>query len=567
LAAEVPGPAATSQDPVWFVDVAEASGLDFVHFNGMSGQFYFPEMTGQGGALLDYDGDGDLDVYLVQGGMLGPGETLAEALFPPPPEQPPGDRLFRNDLFVDAQGRVRMTFVDVTMASGVEALGYGMGVATGDFDNDGLWDLYVTNFGSNQMLHNRGDGTFSDVTAATGTDDWRWSTGAVFFDYDEDGWQDLYVVNYVDYDIEDNPECFAASSRRDYCGPADFGPLPDRLLRNRGDGTFEEVTLRALRDYRPGPGLAAAVADFDGDERIDLYVSNDGDANQLWLNQGDGTFVEDALLAGVAVNREGRAEASMGTAVADVDSDGDEDLFLTHLMGETNTFYRNEGGAVFEDRTIESGLAAPSLRYTSFGTGWIDFDQDGWLDLLVLNGAVRILLDLAEEGDPYPLHQPNQLFRNLAGEGFVEVTEGGGEMFRVSEVSRGAAFGDVDNDGDTDALLMNNNGRTRLLLNRAGDGKPWIGLRLLDGSTHGDRPGTRAKVARSDGREIWRRAHTDGSFCSASDPRVTAGLAGVERVDSLLLRWPRQRPMEMRQPPVGSYLVVLGPETERPMKP
>ena len=286
-----------------FVDVAPQVGLDFVHFNGMSGELYFPEMMGQGGALLDYDGDGDLDAYFVQGAMLGPGKTLADALVPLRGPLPPRGRLYRNDLALNSDGSRSVRFVDVTEASGLHALGYGMGIATGDIDNDGWVDLYLTNYGPNQMYRNNGDGTFTDVTARTG--DPRWSVSASFFDLDRDGWLDLYVANYVDYSVEKNPRCFAASSRRDYCGPADFPPLAHTLYRNRGDGTFEDVSVRSGIARQPGPGLGVIAFDPDRDGWTDIYVANDGAPIFLWMNRRDGTFRDDALLAGAAVNRRG----------------------------------------------------------------------------------------------------------------------------------------------------------------------------------------------------------------------------------------------------------------------
>jgi hypothetical protein len=415
-----------------FKDIAKKSGLDFVHFNGMSGELYFPEMTGQGGGFFDYDNDGDLDVYLIQGCMLGPGKTLKDALFPPR-DPNPRDRLFRNDL------------------CGLKITDYGMGVAAGDFNNDGWIDLYITNYGPNRMLFNNG-GTFTDVTAKTGTGDELWGSSAAVFDYDRDGWLDLYVANYVHFDIIKNKRCFAKNSRRDYCGPSAFFPQKDRLYHNKGDGTFEDVTDKVLINYRPGSGLGVIITDANGDGWLDIYVANDGQPNQLWINNEGKFFRDDALFAGAALNLDGQAEGSMGVSAGDFDGDGDEDLFMTHIMGETNTLFVNNGKALFEDRTISVGLSAASFPYTSFGTGWIDYDNDGWLDLFVVSGAVLTIESLARAGDPYPLHQPNQIFRNERGKRFTDVTSHAGKDFALSEVSRGAAFGDVDNDGDIEVV-------------------------------------------------------------------------------------------------------------------
>ncbi len=568
LAAAAPAPAgpaavqpeATSEraaaSPL-FESAEQASGLDFVHFNGMSGEFYFPEMTGQGAALLDYDGDGDLDAYLVQGAILGPGKTLADALVPPQGPLPPSDRLYRNDLHRDADGRLRPRFVDVTATGGLAATGYGMGIATGDYDNDGHVDLYVTNYGPNQLWRNLGDGSFRDVTAEAGVGDELWGTSAAFADLDGDGWLDLYVVNYVEFDLVRNPRCFATSSRRDYCGPSAFPPQRDRLYTNRGDGSFEDVTFAWLRDYRAGPGLGVTAADFNGDGRLDLYVANDGAANQMWLAQPGGGFVDEALFAGTAVNRMGRPEASMGVDAGDFDLDGDEDLFMTHLAGETNTLYVNDGSGLFEDRTVAAGLGGVSLPYTAFGTGWIDYDNDGLPDLLVLNGAVRILEEQAAAGDPYPLKQPKQLLRNLGGR-FEEVTARAGPAFAALEVSRGAAFGDVDNDGDVDVLVANNNGPARLLLNRAGQDVAWLGIAAAGAAPATPATGSRVSVLRADGRVLTRRVATDGSYCSARDPRLVAGLGAAATAAHVEARRAAGAPARRwLSPPARRYLVLF----------
>lgn len=579
-----------------FIDAAAETGLDFVHFNGMSGQLYFPEMMGQGGALLDYDGDGDLDVYCVQGVMLGPGKTLADALVPPRGPLPPRGRLYRNDLAVTAGGARSLRFTDVTEASGIDARGYGMGVATGDFDNDGRPDLFLANYGPDQLLRNQGPDaagrvTFRDVTASAGGSDPLWSAGGSFVDFDRDGWLDLYVVNYVDFPLAGNPSCYAVTSRRDYCGPADFPGVPDRLWRNRGKNaagevTFEDVTARAGIDLRAaGPGLGVVAFDADGDAWPDLYVADDGTPNRLWLNRRDGTFADEAPLAGVAVNRAGRAEASMGVAAGDFDADGDEDLFLTHLDGETNTLYANDGAGLFEDRTVETGLAQGSLPFTSFGTSWLDYDNDGWLDLFIASGAVRIQEALARGGDPFPLAQTNQVYRNLGSDQrplqrateqvaepitglrnlgrekgggrvrFAEVTAEAGAVFRQPAVGRGAAFGDVDNDGDTDVVVFNNNGPVRLLLNQVGEERAWLGLILLEKNGR-DALGARVEVLRTGAATLVRRAHTDGSYASASDPRVLVGLGDGSQVTAVRVRWPDGGQELFPPSPAGSYTTL-----------
>ena len=560
---------ASSPEGPLFVDRAGEVGLDFVHFNGMSGERYFVEMTGAGGALFDYDNDGDLDAYLVQGAMLGDGKTYSDALVPPQGPLPPRDRLFRNDLV--ETGRLR--FTDVTEAAGLDAPGYGMGVAAGDYDNDGYADLYVTNWGANQLWRNNGDGTFAEVTQESGVADTRWSVSASFIDVDRDGWLDLYVVNYVNFSLAAHKTCSSRGGRPDYCGPLSYDPEPDRLFRNRGvPGSrpgqvpvFEDVSGRAgiLTAYRSGLGVVAA--DFDDDGWADLYVANDGMANFLWHNQGEGRFRDRAVLAGAAVNFQGMAEASMGVDAGDLDNDRDEDLFMTHLTQESNTLYLNEGNALFQDVTAVSRLAAPSLPFTGFGTAFLDVDNDGWLDVIAVNGAVKARDALARAGDPYPLHEPNQLFRNqgVPGSGpgqapvFAEVSAEAGAVFALSEVSRGIAVGDVDNDGDADVLMVNNNGPVRLLINQVGQDRPWLGLRLVGADGRRDMLGARVAVVRTGAETLWRRARSDGSYASARDPRVLVGLGDHPDVERVEVWWPGGHREAWDAVPTGQYTTLV----------
>jgi hypothetical protein len=543
-----------AREDVVFVDVAGSAGIEFTHFNGMTGHFTIAEITGQGAGLVDFDGDGDLDIYLVQGRLLG--ASMSEAVFPWRGSEPPRDRLYRNDLVVGKDGSRRLRFTDVTQASGIDADGYGMGVATGDYDNDGDVDLYITNLGSNQLYRNRGGGTFEDVTAKAGVDDPRWSTCAAFVDYDRDGDLDLFVSNYVDFEAAPTRECYNNSSARDFCGPDAYNPVPDRLFRNRGDGTFEDVTLAAGINKEFGAGFGVVVADYNLDGWIDIYVANDGDPNQLWLNDGDGTFHNEALWAGAAINSEGSAEASMGVDADDFDEDGDDDIFITHIMEETNTLYVNDGTGLFEDRTGAAGLATISLGKTGFGTGWFDFDNDGWLDLLVLNGAVRALAERVRAGDPYPLGQPNHLLRNKGNGKFEVASDRAGDTFPLIEVSRGAAFGDVDNDGDTDVLVAHNNGPSRLLINQIGNRNHWIGLRLVVKEVERDAIGAKVQVILADGTSRWRRVRTDGSFCSSRDPRVLVGLGAATEIKEVRVLWPDGRREPWSNPPVDRYTTL-----------
>ena len=518
----------------WFVDRAADSGLDFVHFNGMTGRFYQPEMAGPGAGLFDYDNDGDLDVYLVQGELLGEGE----ALLPPPADQPPGDRLYRNDLEIGGSGERRLRFTDVTAESGIGVRGYGMGVAAGDYDNDGWIDLYLTRFGPNRLLRNQGDGTFADVTDRSGTGDPAWGVPASFVDYDRDGRLDLFVGNYLSYTLAGHTQCYDRAGAPDYCAPETSRPHPDVLYRNRGDGTFEDVTATAGLGREFGPALGSATADFDGDGWIDLFVANDQRENQLWMNQGDGTFANRALAAGAALGAGGNAKADMGVDAGDFDNDGDEDLFITELSGQGSTLYVNDGAGLFRERSARLGIRAPSLPYTGFGTAWVDIDNDGWLDIVAANGAVVLNFETFGPDNPFALDQRNQVFRNLGGAGFEVATDRAGAVFELSEVSRGAAFGDVDNDGDTDILMANAAGPVRLLLNQVGHRRHWLGLRLVDPETRRDAVGARVAVVRPDGTTLWRRARADGSFASANDPRVLVGLGDSANVSLVRVLWP-----------------------------
>lgn len=538
-----------------FKDIAAQAGLEFQHYNGMTGNFYLPEITGSGAALFDFDNDGDLDVFLVQGNVLEPNTKPADTLFPWRKAEPPRGRLFRNDLSIDKAGRRTLRFTDVTQQSGIVAGGYGMGAAAGDINNDGLPDLYLSNLGSNQLYLNKGGGKFVEITKQSGADDSRWTTSASFFDYDRDGWLDLMVVNYADFSVSNSPDCYAATTASDYCTPRVFRPPGNRLFRNRGNGVFEDVTAAAGVDKEFGHGLGIVTADFNDDGWIDIYVANDGDPNQLWINQKDGTFVNEALLAGAAVNRNGQAEAGMGVDAGDFDANGTEDIFVTHLMDETNTLYVNLHELVFEDRTREAGLGMPGRRFTGFGTRFFDYDNDGWLDLLVANGAVQLLPDLVREKHRFPLGQPNQLFRNSGNETFVEVLENPGAELQELEVSRGAAFGDIDNDGDTDVLITNNNGPARLFLNQVGNRNHWLGLRLL-GKAKRDMLGTQVEIIVSEKNRLRRRVRTDGSYLSAHDPRVLVGLGGANKIKAVRVRWPSGAVEEWKDVPVDRYITL-----------
>nr|VFK44601.1 MAG: Repeat domain-containing protein [Candidatus Kentron sp. SD]VFK49541.1 MAG: Repeat domain-containing protein [Candidatus Kentron sp. SD]VFK80872.1 MAG: Repeat domain-containing protein [Candidatus Kentron sp. SD] len=548
-----------------FSEIAKESGLDFIHFGGISGEYYFSEILGAGGALFDYDQDGDLDVYLVQSHApackSAPNST--KSLCPNVTDYKggiPQDRLYRNDLMVTKAGEPKIRFTDVTKASRIRATGYGMGVATGDFDNDGWPDLYVTNYGSNQLLRNNGDGTFQDITQQAGVDESRWSVSASFLDFDRDGWLDLFVGNYVDFSLENHQPCYAPDGSRDYCSPLTFRAIPCRLFRNRGDGTFEDVSGKSGILKEEAGALGVVNADFNGDGWPDIYVGNDGRPNQLWINQKDGTFLNESFLAGTAVNMDGAAEASMGVDAGDFDNDGDEDLFMTHLLEETNTLYVNDGAGWFQDRSVATGVAVPSQGRTAFGAAWVDVDNDSKLDLIIVNGDVKTIPELAAQGDPLPYHQPNQLLINTGNGKFQDISARAGPAFAFSEISRGAAFGDIDNDGDIDVLVTNNSGPVRLLRNDTDAHNHWLGIRLVDKAGR-DALGGRVEIRRPGAPTLWRRARTDGSYASANDPRILVGLGRLSKARVARVFWPdghveEWRAMEGGPPMVDRYLTL-----------
>ena len=505
-----PDPSATP----WFENIAERARIVFTHRSGHTQKFYLPEIMGGGVALFDMDNDGDLDLYLVQSGNLFA-----------PAGQPAGHRLYRN--------RGDGTFDDVTAGSGADIAGYGMGVAAGDFDNDGNIDLYVTTVGRNVLLKGDGHGHFADLTAKAGVASRGWSTSAAFFDYDADGWLDLFVVHYLNWQPSAEVECYSLTGVPDYCSPKTYDlPSSATLFHNNGNGTFTDVTDRAGLRTAVGNGLGVVAGDVDGDGRIDIFVANDGMPNQLWLNRGGGRFEDAALTWGCAVDLDGKPKAGMGVHPADVDGDGDLDLIVVNLDCESDSLYRNDR-QFFRDDTASAGLRAISRPFTRFGVAMLDFDNDGLLDIYEANGRVGRQSQLYS-ADPYA--EPNILFRGIAAWRFEEVRPRGGTATPLIGTSRGAAFGDIDNDGGIDIVVSNRDAKPALLHNVVKGRGHWAMLRVVD--EHG-RDALGAELTAMIGQTSIRRdVRAAYSYLASNDPRVHVGLGKETTLRDVVVRWP-----------------------------
>jgi hypothetical protein len=515
--------------PVVFDDVTAKSGLGaFTMRSGGEKKRYILETTSAGVALFDYDGDGWLDVFLLNGSTLEAKAGKAAPL---------RSALFRN--------KRDGTFEDVTAKAGVANERWGMGCATGDFDNDGHVDLYVTNYGPNRLYRNRGDGTFEDVAPKAGVAHDSWSTGAAFGDYDGDGRLDLFVAGYVTWNEKNPPEPGKTTVGYNFCtyrgvevmcGPRGLPGAGDKLFRSKGDGTFEDVTSKAgVGDASGfyGFGVAWFDADLDGD--LDLAVANDSTANYLYLNNGDGTFEDASLPSGFALSENGREQACMGLAVGDYDNDGRDDLFVTNFSDDSNTLYHNDGGANFMDVTFQSGHGEPSIPFLGWGTGFLDFDNDGLKDLFVANGHVYPEVDDQDFGTTW--EQRPLLFRNRDGKRFDLVPAATGSGLAALRSARGAAFGDLDNDGDVDVVLNCVDSRPLVLSNRGTAGNHWLTVALEP--TSGPRCATGAVVTCVSGDLSQRALVVSGaSYLSQSDTRAHFGLGKRTKVDRVEVRWP-----------------------------
>jgi hypothetical protein len=542
-----PSPVGTSGagGPPWFEEISAAAGVRFTHQSGHKpGRYLFPEMSGSGTAIFDYDGDGRMDVLCLQSGPLAE-EDMKELTTAGKPR--PLSRLFRN------LGGLK--FEDVTERAGLTTAGYAMGASAADWDADGDADLLLLCVGDEIVYRNEGNGTFKDVTAESGLTNPTWSSHASFADFDGDGDLDVFVSNYINWARHREIACKGGDNNPDYCGPNNYkAPAIDSVYRNEGGGKFRDVSREAGLEAAYGNGFGVITADFDRDGRIDAYVANDGNENQLWINKGGFVFENKALTMGCALGPEGVAQAGMGVFTTDVNEDGFWDIFVTNLRDETNSFYVYDGKrSWFDDRVVQLGLGAPSRPFTGFGCGFADFDNDGRTDLYVANGSV-----MRPRGDPPAKDQPygelNQLFRGVDGPKFVEVTPRGGTAAPLIHGSRGAAFGDLDDDGGIDAVVMNSDAPVYVLRNVAAGRGSFVGFRLVD-EKGVLAIGAEAK-ATFGGKARRLLLQPGQSFCSSNDPRLHVGLGGAAQADALEVRWPGGKTETFGPFKAGAYYEV-----------
>jgi enediyne biosynthesis protein E4 len=508
-----------------FEEIAAEAGLHFVTKNSATPNKNQIETMVGGVALLDYDGDGYLDAYLVNGASIPSLKKDSPSYW---------NRLFRNN----GNG----TFTDVTEKAGVQGAGYGMGIAVGDYDNDGHPDLFLANVTANQLFHNNGDGSFTDVTARSGVEGARldgqkmWSVSAGWFDYNNDGLLDLFVVNYCKWEVNKDPYCTIGGGLRGYCHPSYYSPTHNTLYRNNGDGTFTDVSGETGLTSHMGKGMSVSFADYDGDGFLDAFVANDTTPNFLFHNLGGTKFEEVGEWSGVAYGSNGAALSGMGSDFRDVDNDGWPDIWHTAVEFETFPLYGNQGKGNFSDRTVASGLARITAQMSGWGNGIVDFDNDGWKDLLVVRSNVLDNIRRIVAERRYP--EPNSVFRNLGNGQFADVSATAGSDLEKEAPHRGVAFGDLDNDGRVDLVASVLDGQAKLFRNISAGGNHWILLRLVGTKSNRMGIGAQVRLTTEDGRSQWNEVTTAVGYASSSDSRVHFGLGQAARIREIEIRWP-----------------------------
>jgi len=523
-AAEVQAPAATEaprySGPIQFTDVTAQAGINFKHNSGAFGKKYLPETVGSGCAFIDYDNDGWQDILLINS-MSWPGHAGTKS-YP---------ALYHNNK--------NGTFTDVTKEAGLAVEMYGLGCAVADYDNDGFDDIYITCLGANHLFRNLGNGKFQDVTAKAGVGDPGFSTSAVWFDYDKDGKLDLFVCNYVDWSIDKDLYCTLDGKNKSYCTPESYKGQSSTLYHNRGDGTFENVTERAGLKDPTSKSLGVAVLDYDGDGWPDLFVANDTQPNKLYRNNGNGTFTDNAMTAGIAFSEAGVARAGMGADAADYDGSGRQSLIIGNFSNEMMALYHNEGTGLFIDEAPTSTIGRASLLTLTFGCFFFDYDLDGLPDIFAADGHVSDDINKVQQKVRYA--EPPHLFRNLGKKKFEEVTTSLGQALQQAMVGRGAAFGDFDNDGDLDLLITSNNGKARLLRNDGGNQNNVLRIKTVGTSSNRDGIGAKVTLKLSNQAKLWSVVKSGSSYCSQSELPLTFGLGKSDKVSSVEVVWPSGR--------------------------